>query len=194
MSSGPEDGTEPCERSTIRAAVLTVSDRCSRGAAVDTSGPALVGMLRSRLGADIAATACVPDERDVIAAKFVEWSRSLPTIDLVISTGGTGLAPRDVTPEAAESVFERRHAGLMELARMRCYAKTARTFLSRGVAGTVGRTLILTLPGSPRGASENLEAMLDILPHAIETLRGEVQDDGRPGASATSGRVIEHRD
>jgi molybdopterin biosynthesis enzyme MoaB len=77
---------------------------------------------------------------------------------------------------------------------MRCYAKTARTYLSRGLAGTAGRTLILTLPGSPRGATENLEALLDILPHAIETLRGEVQDDGRPGARAATGRVIEHHD
>ena len=73
-------------------------------------------------------------------------------------------------------------------------AKTARTFLSRGVAGTVDRTLIITLPGSPRGATENLEALLDILPHAIETLRGEVQDDGRPGATAVSGRVVTHKD
>ena len=175
-----------------RVAILTVSDRCSRGEAVDTSGPGLCTICRERLGAEIAATACVPDERSQIAAKFVEWARA--GIDLVVSTGGTGLAPRDVTPEAALSVFERQHSGLMELARMRCYAKTPRTFLSRGVAGTIGRTLILTLPGSPRGSSENLEALLDILPHAIETLRGEVQDDGRPGAAAVTGKVIAHGD
>jgi molybdopterin adenylyltransferase len=178
----------------IRAAVLTVSDRCSRAQAVDTSGPSLCAMLRERLGAEVAQTACLPDEADQLAAKFLEWSRALPRIDLVVSTGGTGLAPRDVTPEAALKVIERQHAGLMELARLRCYAKTARTFLSRGVAGTVGRTLIITLPGSPRGATENLEALLDILPHAIETLRGDVQDDGRPGAPATTGRVIVHKD
>jgi molybdopterin adenylyltransferase len=77
---------------------------------------------------------------------------------------------------------------------MRCYAKTARTYLSRGVAGTAGRTLIITLPGSPRGATEMLEALLDILPHAVETLRGEVQDDGRPGAASKTGKVISHRD
>jgi molybdenum cofactor synthesis domain-containing protein len=178
----------------IRVAVLTVSDRCSRGQATDTSGPGLCEICRTRLGAVIVATACVPDEVDRIAAQFVEWSRAMPSIDLVVSTGGTGLAPRDVTPEAALSVFERQHSGLMELARMRCYAKTARTFLSRGVAGTIGRTLFLTLPGSPRGSSENLEALLDILPHAIETLRGEVQDDGRPSATATTGKVIAHKD
>jgi len=97
---------------------------------------------------------------------------------------------RILSPEAAKRVFEREHSGLMELARLRCMSKTPRTFLSRGVAGTIGRTLILTLPGSVRGSSENLEALLDILPHAVETLRGEVQDDGRPDAAAVTGKVI----
>lgn len=182
----------------IRAAVLTISDRCSRGEAVDTSGPTLVTMLTERLGAEIVATRCLPDEQAQLAACFLEWSKAAEqgdrSIDLVLSTGGTGLAPRDVTPEAARSVFEREHSGLMELARFRCMAKTPRTFLSRGVAGTIGRTLILTLPGSPRGAGEMLEALIDILPHAIETLRGEVQDDGRPTAVSSTGRVIRHVD
>ena len=178
----------------IRVGVLTISDRCSRGQAVDTSGPSLAAIAREKLGAEIAATACVPDEVDQIGAVFLDWSRAERRIDLILSTGGTGLAPRDVTPEAAMRVIERPHAGLVELARLRCMAKTARTFLSRGVAGTIGRTLIITLPGSPRGATENLEALLDILPHAIETLRGEVQDDGRPGATGTTGRVIAHKD
>lgn len=176
----------------IRAAVLTVSDRCSRAEAVDTSGPALGGMLRTRLGAEVALTRCLPDERDQLSACFVEWSLPALAIDLIVSTGGTGLAPRDVTPEAARAVIQREHPGLMELARLRCMAKTPRTFLSRGVAGTINRTLILTLPGSPRGATENLEALLDILPHAIETLRGDVQDDGRPGADSRTGKVINH--
>ena len=180
--------------SPMRVAVLTVSDRCSRGEAVDTSGPGLCEIAKAKLGAEIAATAIVPDEKEKIAAKLLEWARPELKIDLIVSTGGTGLAPRDVTPEAAKMVLEREHAGLMELARMRCYAKTARTYLSRGVAGTIGKTLILTLPGSPRGSSENLEALLDILPHAIETVRGEVQDDGRAGAKAVTGKVIEHKD
>jgi len=178
----------------IRVAILTVSDRCSRGEAVDTSGPSLAAIVRERLKAEVAATTCVPDDVADISRVFRDWSRPEAGIDLVISTGGTGLAPRDVTPEAAMKVIERPHAGLMELARMRCYAKTARTYLSRGVAGTANRTLIITLPGSPRGASENLEALLDILPHAVETLRGEVQDDGRPDAKATTGKVIAHND
>ncbi len=176
----------------IRAAVLTVSDRCSRGTAKDTSGPALAEMLRTRVGAEVVDSRCLPDEQDQLAACFVSWSSPERGIDLILSTGGTGLAPRDVTPEAARSVIEREHPGLMELARLRCMTKTPRTFLSRGVAGTIGRTLILTLPGSLQGSTENLEALLDILPHAIETLRGEVQDDGRPDATPVSGRVLRH--
>lgn len=176
----------------IRAAVLTVSDRCWRGATVDTSGPALVKMLRERLNAEVSHTACVPDDAPDIAAAFKGWSAPEMGIDLALSTGGTGLAPRDNTPEAVRLVLEREHAGLMELARSRCAAKTVRTYLSRGIAGTIGRTLVITLPGSPRGCTEMLEALLDVLPHAIETLRGEVQDDGRPDAVPTTGKVVRH--
>jgi molybdopterin adenylyltransferase len=178
----------------IRVAILTVSDRCSRGEAVDTSGPALAAMCREKLGAQVVATGCVPDEPDRIAAQFEQWSLPEGRIDLALSTGGTGLAPRDHTPEAAARVIERPAPGLMELARLRCLRRTPRTFLSRGVAGAVRRMLIITLPGSERGATENLAALLDVLPHAVETLRGEVQDDGRPGARPTTGRVVTHGD
>ncbi len=178
----------------IRAAVLTVSDRCSKGITTDTSGPALCEMLRTKVGAQIVRTGTLPDEADQLAACFAAWAEPTGAVDLILSTGGTGLAPRDVTPEAAARVIQRPHAGLMDLARLRCYAKTPRTFLSRGIAGTINQTLLITLPGSLRGATEMLEAMLDILPHAIETLRGEVQDDGRANASATTGKVITHRD
>jgi molybdenum cofactor synthesis domain-containing protein len=161
-----------------RVAVLTVSDRCSRGERPDLSGPALCQIVRERLVWEVAATRCLPDDRPALARQFREWAihGDGGALDLILSTGGTGLAPRDVTPEAAMEVIDRPHPGLMELARLRCLPHTARTYLSRGVAGVCGRTLILTLPGSPRGATENLEAILDILPHAIETLRGEVRD------------------
>lgn len=180
-----------------RVVVLTVSDRCARGAAVDTSGPALCEMVKTRLGAEIVHTACLPDEIEVLADFFRTWSEPPRAVDLLLSTGGTGLAPRDITPEALRRVLEREHAGLMELARLRCYTKTPRTYLSRGIAGTIGRTLILTLPGSPRGSCEMLEAVLDILLHAIETLRGEVQDDGRPNltpGTGERGRIVRHED
>ena len=168
----------------IRAAVLTISDRCSRGETRDTSGPALESLLRARLGAEIAGARCVPDEVPQIRESLLEWSRSDAGVDLLVTTGGTGLAPRDVTPEAARGVLEREHPGLMELARLRCLERSPRAFLSRGVAGTIGRTLILTLPGSERGATETLSALLDVLPHAIDTLRGLVKDEGRSGAGA----------
>lgn len=165
----------------INAAVLTVSDRCAQGLADDASGPALTAQLRSALGARIIAARCLPDDRDAIEACFLEWARREPTIDLVLSTGGTGLAPRDVTPEAARRVIQREHPGLMNLARLRCLEHTPLAYLSRGVAGTINRTLILTLPGSPRGAAQTLDALLDVLPHAIDMLRGQhtSHDDSR---------------
>lgn len=179
---------------TIRAAILTVSDRCSRGETTDTSGPALAKMCADQLGAEVVATGCVPDERPQISEVLRNWALNEPQPDLILTTGGTGLAPRDITPEATLDVLERRHAGLMELIRLRCFEKTPRTYLSRGESGTIGNTLVVNLPGSPRGATECLAALLDILPHAIETLRGEVQDDGRPDSAATTGKVIHHQD
>ncbi len=136
----------------ITAAVLTCSDRCSRGLARDESGPALVDLLRTRLSAEIVAAACVPDEVALISRQLTSWAVDHPRPDLILTTGGTGLAPRDVTPEATAAVLQRRHPGLLELARLRCLAKTPKAYLSRGEAGTLGASLILNFPGSPRGA------------------------------------------
>lgn len=164
----------------IRLAILTVSDRCSRGEAVDTSGPALAELAATQLDVEIIEQTCVPDEADRIVSILRQWAEADPAPDLILTTGGTGLSPRDVTPEATLSVIERSHAGLMELIRRRCYEKTPRAYLSRGEAGTLARTLVINLPGSKRGATESLQALCDILPHAIDTLRGDVADDGRP--------------
>ncbi len=167
--------------SRFSVAILTVSDRCARRATIDTAGPALADLVRHELPADIVATACVPDERSQIADQLRRWALDSPRPDLILTTGGTGLSPRDVTPEATRDVLERLHAGLHELMRLRCYPQTPRAFLSRGEAGTLGRTLIVNLPGSPRGSAEFLRAVLDILPHALEALRGEEQhSDNRP--------------
>ena len=163
----------------MTVAVLTVSDRCARGETQDATGPALVELVQGELAAEAIATACVPDEFDAIAGQLRAWSSASEPPDLILTAGGTGLSPRDVTPEATLAVLDRRHAGLMELMRLRCYAKTPRAYLSRGEAGTIGESLVINLPGSPRGAAECLEALLDVLPHAIEMLRGEVQDHGR---------------
>lgn len=164
---------------SIKLAILTASDRCSRGQTVDTSGPALASMA-PQFGAVVVATRCLPDERDRLAQQLRQWALVDPKPDLILTTGGTGLAPRDVTPEATLDVLQRHHHGLIELIHRRCYEITPRTYLSRGVAGTLGQTLIINLPGSQRGATESLQAIVDILPHAIATLRGEVKDDGRP--------------
>ena len=173
-------------------AVLTVSDRCSRGETRDTSGPALAAIVARELPGQITAIACVPDDIAAIRDQIRAWSRAVPPIDLVLTTGGTGLAPRDVTPEATLLLLERRHPALLELVRLRCYPSSPRAFLSRGEAGTVGATLVINLPGSPRGSTECLRALLDILPHALAMLRGEGQHDddreapnGQPNAQSS---------
>ncbi|MCB9846713.1 MAG: MogA/MoaB family molybdenum cofactor biosynthesis protein [Phycisphaeraceae bacterium] len=175
-------------------AVVTISDRCSRGQAEDLSGPALVRLSCEHLGAETLPLRCVPDETPQISGTLKELASMKPPPDLILTTGGTGLAPRDVTPEATLAVIQRRHSGLMEMIRAECSRITSRAYLSRGEAGVCNRSLIINLPGSVRGAIESFEAVLPILPHAIETLRGEVQDDGRPGSDAVTGRVIEHED
>ncbi len=165
---------------TFRVAILTVSDRCARGAATDTAGPALGVRACEALGAELVATACVPDERDEIAAALRAWADETPPPDLILTTGGTGLAPRDITPEATLGVLDRRHAGLVELMRARCGADNQRAYLSRAEAGTIGRTLVINLPGSERGAVESFDAVADLLPHALGLLTGRDRDCGAP--------------
>ena len=155
------------------AAILTISDRCFRAETEDTSGPALAELARRDLHAEVIATACVPDEAERISDQLVAWSHGNPAPDLILTTGGTGLSPRDVTPEATLAVLERRHAGLTELIRLLCLEKSPLAYLSRGEAGTIKRTLVINLPGSRKGSTESLAALLDVLPHALETLRGE---------------------
>lgn len=168
----------------IRAAIVTLSDRCWAGQAIDTSGPALAEMVRHQLFGEVTSHQCAPDDRVTIAGLLRRLTDQPYPPDLILTTGGTGLSPRDVTPEATLDVLERRHSGLMELIRLHCYPKSPRAFLSRGEAGTRGQTLIVNLPGSERGAIESLEALLDLLPHAIETLRGHAQHRERSAMGA----------
>lgn len=156
---------------TLRAAVLTVSDKGSRGQRVDTAGPAVAAILTG-VGIEVAATAVVADERNAISDRLRAWSDEA-RIDLILTTGGTGLAPRDVTPEATLDVADRLVPGIPEVMREVGRRSTHLAALSRSVAVTRGRTLIVNLPGSEKGARESLEAVLELLPHAAELLQGD---------------------
>ena len=155
----------------IRVGVLTVSDRCARGEREDLGGPAVADAVVAGLpGAAVAERAVVPDERTQIAALLARWADDL-CLDLILTTGGTGFAPRDVTPEATRDAVERVAPGLAEAMRAESLRITPHAMLSRAVAGIRGRTLIVNLPGSPKGAVENLGTIAAVLPHAIELLR-----------------------
>jgi molybdopterin adenylyltransferase len=152
----------------IRAVVITVSDSASRGEREDLSGPAVVSELQS-LKADVVATEVVPDERNEIAARLRYYADG-GLANLIVTTGGTGLGPRDVTPEATRDVIEREAPGLAELMRAESLKITPLAALSRSVCGARGRALIINLPGSVRGARENLAAIIRTLSHAVSLL------------------------
>ncbi len=158
----------------MKSVILTVSDKGSRGERVDTSGPALAAWLQER-GVEVARTTIVPDEEDQIAAMLVEIADRLD-IDLILTTGGTGVSPRDVTPDATERVVERVLPGFGEAMREAGRKKLATAIVSRAIAGIRKRTLIINLPGSPTGAVESLAAVWDAVPHAIGKLQGDPKD------------------
>ena len=137
---------------------------------MDESGPILRDMVEERLGAEVVAYEIVPDEQPIIEQKLVEWSDERG-IDLILTTGGTGFAPRDVTPEATQAVIEREAPGLAEAIRAATLRITPHAMLSRAVAGIRGQTLIVNLPGSPKAVRENLEVILPALPHGLEILK-----------------------
>jgi molybdenum cofactor synthesis domain-containing protein len=160
----------------IRFAVLTVSDRSSRGERPDASGPALVNYVQS-LGWQVLQHGIVPDDQQLIQQTLASWADS-GSLDVILTTGGTGFALRDVSPEATQAVIERNAPGLAEAMRMASLQVTPHAMLSRAVAGIRKRTLIINLPGSPKAAVENLQVISPVLQHAVELL----QDD--PSAEA----------
>jgi len=154
----------------IEIAVLTSSDRCSRGEAEDVSGGLICELIKA-IGGRAAARDIVPDEIPAIKAKLLHYCDALK-VDIVITTGGTGFSGRDVTPEATAQVIEKNIPGLPELMRAEGLKKTKKACLSRGIAGIRGNTILINLPGSPKAVKESLEAVLDLLPHSLEMLRG----------------------
>ncbi len=171
------------------AAVVTVSDGVSHGTRVDESGDLAEAMLREA-GFDVVERAVIPDERPRIESLLVELADA-KAIRLVVTTGGTGFGPRDVTPEATRAVIDREAPGLAELMRAQGLAKTPLAALSRAVAGTRGSTLVVNLPGSPKGVRESLDAALTVIPHAVELLAGATgpHPTGHGEASAVGGTV-----
>jgi molybdenum cofactor synthesis domain-containing protein len=154
-----------------KVGILTLSDKGSRGEREDLSGQVIRDLL-DPAAYGVEAYAVIPDERDGIVETLVDWV-DRKGLDLVLTTGGTGLSPRDVTPEATEAVIHRAVPGMAEAMRWASLQKTPHAMISRAVVGVRGRCLIANLPGSPRGVRENLEVLLPALPHALEKLQGD---------------------
>ncbi len=153
----------------IRVSILTISDRSYRGEREDVSGPALVEAV-GQLGWEVVKTGLVPDEKELISDWLIQICDS-GTADLILTTGGTGFAPRDVTPEATRAILEREAPGIAEAMRQKSLQITPHAMLSRAIAGIRKRTLIINLPGSPKAAIENLQTVAPVIPHAVELLQ-----------------------
>jgi len=158
----------------MRIAILTVSDAASRGEREDTSGDAIVAWAVAR-GAQVVDRTLVPDETDRIVPVLLSWCDQ-DTADLVLTTGGTGLSPRDITPEATRAVLEREAPGIAERLRVSAMESFPRAALSRGLAGVRNKTLVVNLPGSPGGVRDSLQALEAIVSHAIQIVRGNPTD------------------
>jgi len=161
----------------ITGGVITVSDKGSRGEREDISGREVIRMLVD-LDIRVADYEIVPDEKEIIKGKLIEYTDTR-NLDLVITTGGTGVSPRDVTPDATLEVIEKELPGMAEAMRRESMNKTPHAMISRAVAGIRGQSLVINLPGSPKGARENLAVILPALKHTIEKIKGDESDCAR---------------
>lgn len=161
----------------IKVGILTISDKGSRGDRKDLSGKVIEEVVK-KINGEVKYYQIIPDEKDIIQEELIKVVDNLH-LDLILTTGGTGLAKRDVTPDATLEVIEKEVSGISEIIRSESFKKTNRAILSRGVAGIRKESLIINLPGSPKGARESLEIILEALPHGIEILKGQATECGR---------------
>ena len=161
----------------IKIGILTISDKGSRGEREDLSGKVIEEVIR-KINGEVKYYQIIPDENDIIQEELIKAVDKLH-LDLILTTGGTGLGKRDVTPEATLAIIEKEVPGISEIIRSESFKKTNRAILSRGVAGIRKESLIINLPGSPKGARESLEIVLEALPHGIEILKGQATECGR---------------
>ncbi|MGC2422893.1 MAG: MogA/MoaB family molybdenum cofactor biosynthesis protein [Nitrospirota bacterium] len=161
----------------MKAAVFTISDKGSRGEREDFSGPAVMDMLEGS-GAEIVHYEIIPDEIEIIMDRLIRYSKE-GVADLIVTTGGTGVSPRDVTPDATKEVIDRELPGMAEAMRAESLKKTPHAMISRAVCGIRAKTLIINLPGSLKGATENLAVLMPAIPHAVEKICGSDAECGR---------------
>jgi len=161
----------------IKVGILTISDKGSRGEREDLSGKVIEEVVK-KINGEVKYYKIIPDEKDIIQEELIKAVDSLH-LDLILTTGGTGLAKRDVTPEVTSAIIEKEVPGISEIIRSESFIKTNRAILSRGVAGIRKESLIINLPGSPKGVRESLEIVLEVLPHGIEILKGQSTECGR---------------
>jgi len=161
----------------IKVGILTISDKGSKGEREDLSGKVIEEVVK-KINGEVKYYQIIPDEKDIIQEELIKAVDKLH-LDLILTTGGTGLAKRDVTPDATLEVIEKEVSGISEIIRIENFKKTNRAILSRGVAGIRKESLIINLPGSPKGVRESLEIILEALPHGIEILKGQAAECGR---------------